>query len=75
MPSTSAKQHRLMELVAHNPAAAQRTGVPESVAKDFVKADAGRTFDHVAHHAQLKKDARSAPTMRPVGPGGKRRAE
>ncbi len=75
MPSTSAKQHRLMEMVARDPAAAQRTGVPESVAKDFVKADAGRTFDHAAHHAALKKDARSAPMMRPVGPGGKRRAE
>lgn len=75
MPSSSQKQHNLMEMVAHNPAAAQRAGVPESVAKEFVKADAGRTFDHAAYHAALKKDARSAPTMRPVGPGGKRRAE
>lgn len=71
MPSTSAKQHRLMEMVAHDPAAAQRTGVPESVAKDFVKADAGHTFDHVAHHAALKRDARSAPAVRPKSRGNR----
>ena len=39
MPSTSAKQHRFMEMVAHDPAAAKRTGVPQSVARDFVAAD------------------------------------
>jgi len=75
MPSTSQKEHNLMELVDHNPAAAKRLGIAQSVAKDFVKADAGRTFDHAAHHAKLKADARSSPTMRPAGPGGKRRAE
>lgn len=77
MPSTSGKQHRFMEMVAHDPAAAKRTGVPQSVGQDFVKADkaGGVTFDHAAHHAALKQGARSAPTMRPAGPGGKRRAE
>lgn len=44
MPSKSGKQHRLMELVAHNPAAAKRVGVPQSVGKDFVMADQGRKF-------------------------------
>lgn len=44
MPSTSAKQHRLMAMVAHDPAAAKRLGIPQSVGRDFVKADVGRKF-------------------------------
>jgi len=71
MPSTSKKQHNLMEMVARNPAEAQRTGVPESVAKEFVKDDKGRTFDHVAHHDALKKAARAMP-IDPRPRGGKR---
>jgi hypothetical protein len=39
MPSTSRKQHNLMEMAAHNPAAAKRTGVPQGVAREFVAAD------------------------------------
>jgi hypothetical protein len=41
MPSTSAKQARFMAAVAHNPAFAKKVGVPESVGRDFNKADAG----------------------------------
>jgi len=41
MPSKSAAQARLMAMVAHNPSAAKRTGVPVSVAKEFNKADKG----------------------------------
>lgn len=44
MPSKSGKQHRLMEMAAHNPAAAKRVGVPVSVAREFVVADEGRKF-------------------------------
>lgn len=44
MPSKSGKQHRFMEMVAHDPKAAKRTGVPQSVGKDFVMADIGRKF-------------------------------
>lgn len=44
MPSTSAKQHRFMEMVAHDPAAAKRVGVPQSVGRDFANADRGRTM-------------------------------
>lgn len=40
MPSTSKKQARFMAMIAHNPSAAKRTGVPMSVAKEFNKADA-----------------------------------
>lgn len=39
MPSVSAKQHRFMEMVAHDPKAAKRVGVAQSVGKDFVEAD------------------------------------
>ena len=44
MPSSSAKQHRFMEAVAHNPSFAKKAGVPQSVGKDFSNADKGKTF-------------------------------
>lgn len=44
MSSRSGKQHRFMEMVAHNPGAAKRAGVPQSVGKEFMMADQGRTF-------------------------------
>jgi hypothetical protein len=60
-----------MEAVSHDPGFAKRAGIPQSVGTDFVKADAGRTFDHVAHHAALKKDARSAPAVRTKARGNR----
>lgn len=39
MTSKSKEQHNLMEGVAHNPAFAQKVGIPQSVGKDFVSAD------------------------------------
>ena len=44
MPSTSKKQHKFMEAVAHNPSFAKKVGVPQSVGKDFSNADKGKTF-------------------------------
>jgi len=44
VPSHSAKQHRFMEAVAHNPSFAKKAGVPQSVGKEFAKADKGKTF-------------------------------
>ena len=46
MPSTSAKQHKLMEIAAHTPGG--YGGVPQKVGKDFAKADdkAGITKTH-----------------------------
>ena len=44
MPSHSAKEHRFMEMVAHNPEAAKRVGVPQSVGQEFVQADKGKKF-------------------------------
>ena len=45
MPSTSQKQHNLMALVANDPAASKRLGIPQKVGKDFMKADKGRSFN------------------------------
>ena len=39
MPSVSAKQHRFMEAIAHSPEFAKKAGVPQSVGKDFARAD------------------------------------
>ena len=44
MPSTSKRQHNLMAMVAHDPAAAKRMGIPQSVGKEFVAADKGKKF-------------------------------
>ena len=44
MPSVSKKQHNFMEAIAHNPAFAKKAGVPQSVGKDFSKADKGKSF-------------------------------
>ena len=44
MPSVSAKQKRLMDAAAHNPAFAKKVGVPLKVAKEFSKASKGQTF-------------------------------
>ncbi len=44
MPSKSAAQHRLMAMVAHDPKAAKRVGIPQSVGRDYAEADKGRKF-------------------------------
>ena len=44
MPSKSGKQHRLMALVANDPKAAKRLGIPTKVGKEFMKADKGKKF-------------------------------
>jgi len=44
MPSKSKKQHNLMKAVANNPDFAKKVGIPQSVGKDYVKADEGRKF-------------------------------
>jgi hypothetical protein len=49
-PSKSQAQHNMMEMVAHDPKAAKRVGIPQSVGKDFATADKGKKFatKHVA---------------------------
>lgn len=39
MPSTSPKQHRFMEAIAHSPKFSKEAGVPQKVGKDFARAD------------------------------------
>ena len=39
MPSVSEKQHHFMQAVAHSKEFAKKVDVPQSVGKDFVKAD------------------------------------
>jgi hypothetical protein len=42
MPSKTPAQRRLMAGAAHNPAFAKKVGVPQSVAREFAAADAGK---------------------------------
>jgi len=44
MPSKSKEQHNLMAMVANDPAASKRLGIPQSVGKDFTSADKGKKF-------------------------------
>jgi hypothetical protein len=39
MPSKSAQQHRFMEAAAHNKDFAEKAGISQKVAKEFVAAD------------------------------------
>jgi hypothetical protein len=39
MPSSSLKQHRLMQAVANNPKFAKKVGIKQSVGKEFEAAD------------------------------------
>jgi len=81
MPSSSAKQHRFMEAVAHNPSFAKKAGVPQSVGQDFSKADKGKTFKRGGEMATQmdpkmmamiakKKAAMSGAPMAPAAPMG-----
>jgi hypothetical protein len=42
MPSKSPAQKKLMQAAAHNKEFAKKAGVPQKVAKEFVKADKRR---------------------------------
>ena len=56
MPSKSKAQHNLMAMVANDPAAAKRVGVPQSVGEEFVKADKGMKFGKgTGERADLQK--------------------
>ena len=66
MPSVSGKQHRFMEMVAHDPGAAKRVGVPQSVGEDFAKADEGKHFAGKKGGGLLKRTiAKSRKGRRP----------
>ena len=42
MPTTSEKQHRLMEAVAHEPKVAKKLGIPQTVGNELVAHDSAR---------------------------------
>lgn len=44
MPAKSAKQKKLMDAAAHNPAFAKKVGIPTKVAKKFSKTSKGMKF-------------------------------
>jgi hypothetical protein len=58
MPSKSKAQHNLMAMVAKDPAAAKRVGIPQSVGKEFTQADKGRKFARGGEmkHEDVKMD-------------------
>jgi hypothetical protein len=60
MPSTSKKQADFMRAVAHSPEFAKKSGVPQSVGKEFSNADKGRKFskggDMKESKAMVKKE-------------------
>ncbi len=60
MPSTSQKQHNFFEAIAHSSDFAKKAGVPQSVGKDFAKADdkAGITKTHNGKPIKRAKIAR-----------------
>jgi len=83
MPSSSAKQHKFMEAIAHNKAFAKKVGVPQTVGQDFSNADKGRKFKeggnmknemhehhmHMAHH-HLKEAMKHGGHVKKMASGG-----
>ena len=72
MPSTSKKQHNFMAAVAKNPEFAKKAGVPQSVGKEFLTADKGKTFkrgDDMATKMDPKMMAMMAAKKRGAGRG------
>lgn len=64
-----------MEAVAHNPAFAKKTGIPQSVGKDFAQADKGKKFKEGGlyeniHRKQQRISEGSGEKMRRVGSEG-----
>ena len=55
MPSKSKAQHNLMAMVANDPAAAKRVGIPQSVGAEYMHADKGRKFGSRADSQVINK--------------------
>jgi hypothetical protein len=76
MPSSSKKQHKFMEAIAHNKAFAKKVGVPQSVGQEFSNADKGKTFkkggDTMASKMNPKMMAMMAARKKPAMPVGGR---
>ena len=61
MPSKSRSQHNLMAMVAHDPAAAKRLGIPQKVGKEFTAADKGRKFSKGGETMATQKKVPTTP--------------
>ena len=75
MPSKSKAQHNLMKAVANNPKFAKKVGIPQSVGKEFAKADEKKGFKGGGLYANIaaKKQrivSGSNEKMRSVGSKG-----
>ena len=64
MPSVSKKQHNLMAMVANNPSAAKRVGIPQSVGEDYMQADKGKKFGGGGTRARPDLQRVNKPTTR-----------
>ena len=62
MPSKTKKQANFMAAVANNPKFAKKAGVPQSVGKDFAKADKGKTFKE-GGMPNMRKDRRTMENL------------
>ena len=67
MPSKSKKQHKFMAAVANNPKFAKETGVPQSVGREFMRADEGR----FAGGGMAEEDKPATEELRDPPPGNK----
>ena len=64
MPSSSKKQHNFMTAIAHSSSFAKKAGVPQSVGKDFTKADKGHKFAKGGDAMATKKLFRGKETYK-----------
>jgi hypothetical protein len=64
VPSTSKKQHNFMTAIAHSPSFAKKAGVPQSVGKEFTKADKGHKFAKGGDAMAAKKQFRGMETYK-----------
>jgi hypothetical protein len=70
MPAKSAKQERFMQAVAHNPKFAKKAGVPQSVGREFTKAEGGMASKmNPGFMAMMKKKAAGKPAKKMAGGG------
>lgn len=56
MPSKTKKQAKFMAAVANSPKFAKKAGVPQSVGREFAKADKGKTFQEGGPMTSKKHD-------------------
>jgi hypothetical protein len=57
MPSKFPQQRRFMEAAAHNPVFAEKAGIPQKVAKEFVAADKKAAKKTGKSRGRRKKEA------------------